>query len=215
MKCRKYLVRSVIFLLVVTAGIVSATGAKSAQSSNVRAKFRNLVGDAIKSYGQFVLLAESTQTCGDADYVDKTDACTSTNAAKASGSSISVGVLSVLRPIPECCTNQSSPDLPWGPFALNPSRYLVFDFSNGSGCLNIGQRVYDDAATNGSGATPPLNTAQCVDFLEVRFHADQAFSKDATSTSVSLVIDEPQRILGQRCLVQRTGGGFQRRSVSV
>jgi hypothetical protein len=201
MKCHKYLVGIVVFMFVVAAAIVSDAKGKPAQSSSVRAKFRNSASDGIKSDGQFANLAEAGQSCGDVDYVDKTDACTITNAAKASTSSIAGGSLYELRPIPECCTNQSNPDLPWGPYELSPSRYIVLDFSSGSGCLNIDQQIHDDASTNGSGATTPLNTdsttAQCVDFLEVRFEAAQAFSRGASSTSLKLIIDEPQLILAK------------------
>ncbi len=229
MKPRKSAGVIVLLGAMLSIAVITTTGTKSSgfgAGTLIRAKFRSRLNDPtapddrIRSDGlfaQYTQFSSPPQTCGNVDYVDKADTCTNLatpNAAQASGSTQLTGSLYFLRTIPLCCATSTNG---WEQYVVQPSRWLVLDFSNpaaGFACpaiqiqgvlMKIDQQIQYDASHTNWGSlpppTPPPATASgCVNNVDVRFQADQALNPNATSTSLNLVIDQPE------LQVSRTGG---------
>ncbi len=232
MKYSKVSASIVAFLAVLCLGPVQTPGAKPAASSTlkVKAKFGNQplpqgpVGGLLPD-GKFL-------PCG-FDYVDKTDTCTGMvsngnvfpNAEQADLSFETTGGLFsgqyLLRTVPIATTTMTNPpNTTWDYYVLNPSRWVVLDFSNPdlqstpptttSNCQDIDQKVANAALaiTNGTSGfkvtAPTPNNNLCVDNLVVRFEAYNAFTSGAATSSLTVYIDEPQLIKSGK-----TGGRVQ------
>lgn len=212
----------IVIAALLCIGVLAAIGNKptagGSQGTLIRAKFGNAPNDKIQSDLQF-------SPCG-SDYVDKSDPCTGIvdatgavipNAQQASLSEDLTASLYFLRTIPGCCATSTTG---WEQYVVQPSRWLVLDFSGivsgrpcgtTSGDLDIDTEVKAivDAITNSSKnwafyhlptPVPPTPVLGCGDNVDVRFIADQAANPNATSTSLTLVIDRPE------LQVSRTGG---------
>jgi hypothetical protein len=84
-----------------------------------------------------------------------------------------------------------------------PTRWLVLDFSDpdpegeGSPCPELDSLI---ASYEGryEGAFSPETTEYCIDWVEVRFLADEAFTPGASETPVRIIIDGPDLLEGSR-----------------
>lgn len=165
--------RSTAMTAMLVAAAIALANASPASAQSVRAEFRDdELSDRIRSDSSTTLY----RPCG-FDYVDKNDSCETDLAAKNSISRVGVpqGDL-FFRTVRDCCTV--------------PTRWLVLDFSAGTGCLDLDSQYVNYAGYAQAAAQPPA-AAGCVDNLEVRLFADKVFNSRATATPVRILIDAP------------------------
>jgi len=174
-----------------TAGSAQAKRKKPpSQDTLVRGEFRDALTDAITSDGIFLPYA-----CGGVSghtYVDREDPCYGAEDALNTVSKVWEDETYFLRPV---TTN-----------ALEPDRWLVLDFSNTvDDCLGLDTQLKDYEGRDPD-AVSYEDSDPCVDYLEVRFFAKDAFKPSALKTEVDIIIDGPDLVgKGRNQRTQWTG----------
>ena len=83
----------------------------------------------------------------------------------------------------------------------HPTRWLELDFSEGvpntgSGCHDLDNQLLSYPGRY-PGATSYLHPDPCIDYVEVRFFVDEAFTPGAFETPVRIIIDGPDLVEGK------------------
>lgn len=150
---------------------VTPKGSNTSTDPLIRADFRDLATDRIRSDGKGLPVA-----CGAYDYADRNDACQPGYGGVSKILSNGVYFMRTL----------------WT-LDLNPTRWLVLDFTEGlfgSACPGL-----DTKLTNYPGRDPaafsPEDPNPCIDLLEVRFFLDKAYAPGSQFTPIRLIIDGP------------------------
>jgi len=156
-----------------------------------RALFRDATSDGVRSDEQRILLAPACQSW---DYVDSDDPCLDGWPRVVTVSAGYPQGMYFLRTV-----SNHEP--------LTAHRWLVLDFSDREeayDCPGLDTRLIDEidaeVANNPSSdplVRPPEHPDSCIDYVEVRFYVDDAFSPSATQSRVAMLIDQPVRKRGK------------------
>ena len=153
-----------------------------------RAVFQDDPSDGVRSDEQGTSLP---QNCQAFNYVDSYDPCYEGGPPLVTVSMVHSDGLYFLRTVSNL-------------YPQSVDRWLVLDFSNpdpeeGWDCPDLDTQIFYDPNTDPDlrGSLPLNEDDLCIDYVEVRFYVDDAFSPSATQSRVAMLIDQPVRKRGK------------------